>query len=379
MSDTIISNSFYEDDECNKYFFYTGKSNVLGLSHPDASLLNDRNYGYMRIALIHFEDSLLATDEVTVNESFTITGQLESSSAEGTAVVSKVQLYGITKGKVPITNTFKCICTPLLGDSIIPNIYITKEDVDIDGSGSTVPCIGIWLQTSSFYKIFVNNDSSISRSTIPFNEDHLDSRYYVDYLTNSEIESGVNTTSTYSQVSVNAVCRGVSINADMIKRITALENTALPNFKYAYVSYDEGFSPVYSGNSALEYQLVSPSAVNYSLANASSFLKFNSSDKSLSVTEAGTYMIQLSSGIKCGDDAKKNADVELSVYLDDTKIAPMTIQKSLEVGKVDNYSGNMAVVALSTTSKIKVKFKFGVNIGDSISNANTYLSVMRFL
>lgn len=376
MSDVIIYNSFCEDDEANKHFQYTGKLNVLGLAHPDSSLLNDRDYGYMRVATIYFEDSLLATDEVTINESFTIAGQLASSTSEGTANVCKVQLYGVAKGKYPVNSTFKCVCTPLLSDSEIPMIYITKESLTIDDS--TVPGIGIWLQTGNYAKVFVNNDSSHSRNTVPFNGEHLDSRYYVEYLINSEIESGVNTTNTYSQIAVNVVCRGVNINSDILKRLTAIEGTALPKFQYGYVSYDEGFIPTYVGNAAVDYQLVSPSAVQYSLANSAKFLQFNS-DKTLSVLEAGTYMIQLSSGIKCGSDATKPADVELNVYVDDVKVAPMTIQRSLTVGSIDNCSGNMAVVTLSTSSKIKVKFKFGSNIGDSITNTSTYLSVMRFL
>ena len=376
MSDVKISNGFFEDDQCNKTFFYTGKSNVLGLMHPDSSLLNNKNYGYMRIAYIYFEDSLLSTDEVIVDETFTVTCQSSTSGADG--VAAQVQVYGTTKGKVPAADKFKCICTPIISDSSIPEIYITKENLVVDDTEIAVPCIGIWLRTNGFKKIFVNAEKSISRNSIPFNEEHLDSKYYIDFLVNSEIEANTNTTNTSSQVTVNAVCRSVNIYSSMQKRLLALESTALPSFQYAYVSYDEGFIPVYSGNKAVEYQLVSPSSVNYSLANSNNFLKFNT-DKTISVTTPGTYMIQLSSGIKCADSAKKPADVELSVYVDDTKIAPMTIKKSLALKEDENYSGNMAVVTLSATSKIKLQFKFGTNIGDAITNTDTYLSVMRFL
>ena len=65
MADNIqIRNIFHEDHDCNIDFFYTGKSNIIGLTHPDCSLLNAQNHPYIRIGLIEYEQSLLDTDEL---------------------------------------------------------------------------------------------------------------------------------------------------------------------------------------------------------------------------------------------------------------------------------------------------------------------------
>lgn len=373
----LIRNIFHEDHDCNIDFFYTGKSNVLGLTHPDCSLLNDKNYYYIRIGLITYEESLLSTDEITINEEFTVAEETETSEDAANSKINKVQIYGVVRGGRALPNTFRCLCTPILGDSEVIDIHLTEDQIITDGVSRYA--LGIWLNTKDMYKIYVSSDVSHSRESAPLNEEHLDSKYYLSYLKNSEIESSTNTTNVFSQISNRRFCVGKNINADVLKRLDNLEAVALPKFQYCYVTYDEGFTPVYAGDESKNYQVIAPSGFQYSLMNCQSFTKFNTDRESLSVTENGTYVIQLSSGITGGNGITEKSDVEISVFVDDTKVPMATIKKTITGDSTDICGGNMAVVDLTTNSKIRVKMKFGNNIGDSVVNEGTYLSILRIL
>ena len=46
MANYNISHSFFEDDEKNIIFFYSGRDTVLGLSHPDYITKNNDHFKY---------------------------------------------------------------------------------------------------------------------------------------------------------------------------------------------------------------------------------------------------------------------------------------------------------------------------------------------
>ena len=49
MASNNIINTFFQDYLARSYFFYTGKTNVLGIQHPDSSILNDNDYKYTEL------------------------------------------------------------------------------------------------------------------------------------------------------------------------------------------------------------------------------------------------------------------------------------------------------------------------------------------
>lgn len=69
-----IFNSFYEDDSTDKYFFYNGKSSVIGLSSPLYYTKNKNNFGYTRVAFLKPIDIgdnnkiVYMNDDIIVNE-----------------------------------------------------------------------------------------------------------------------------------------------------------------------------------------------------------------------------------------------------------------------------------------------------------------------
>jgi hypothetical protein len=378
MADNIqIRNIFHEDHNCNIDFFYTGKSNIIGLTHPDCSLLNAQNHSYIRIGLIEYEQSLLDTDEITINEEMTIVEELETKDSDIEALVNKVHIYGIVKGKNANTNTFRCVCTPILSDSGTVKILLTQESVMTEGVSTYG--LGIWLKTQNYHKIYVSSDNSHSRESCPLNEEHLDSKYYISFLKNSEIESNVNTTNVYSQLSNKAICSSTNIYSSILRRLNSLESLSLPQIRYCYITYDEGFIPDYTENKAKLYQVIAPAAEQYSLTSSQKFTVFNSDKESISINEAGIYMIQLSSDIQCADSATKNADIELSLFIDDIRVVPCTMKKTITKDSKNLFSGNIAMVELTPSNKLYLKFKFGDNIGDAIVNNETCLSLTRIL
>lgn len=69
-----IFNSFYEDDSTDKYFFYNGKSSVIGLSSPLYYTKNKNNFAYTRVAFLKPIDIgdnnkiVYMNDDIIVNE-----------------------------------------------------------------------------------------------------------------------------------------------------------------------------------------------------------------------------------------------------------------------------------------------------------------------
>ena len=81
MGSLKVYNTFFEDDNGDKIFFYCGKSSVLGLSHPDYYFKNTKNYTYARLAFLHLIDT--GDDQLTTYLNETITVNLISAE-EGT-------------------------------------------------------------------------------------------------------------------------------------------------------------------------------------------------------------------------------------------------------------------------------------------------------
>lgn len=69
-----IYNSFYEDDSADKYFFYTGKSSVIGLPGPLYYTKNENNFSFARVAFLKPIDIgdnnkiIYMNDDIIVNE-----------------------------------------------------------------------------------------------------------------------------------------------------------------------------------------------------------------------------------------------------------------------------------------------------------------------
>lgn len=365
----IISNSFFEDHNAGIYFYYTGKKNILGLQHPDSSILNDKNYKYTRIGIITY-DLPDSTSETCVDETLTIAMENASSVSDSyeNSNVNRVHIFGIVKGNRVVKTSFKCVCEPIFSDSSILDIYLTEENTLVDGLSTY--CLGIWVKSENCNKIFVTMDNSHAINTVPMNEYCFSSSYELSLLKEANKEADVDTSDLDSYVQASTFCTGTNIYKNILDRLTALENQKSYNFSYAKVTYDVGFVPINSGDDALLDQIITPSNISYGM-DASPFLTLNTTEQYFTVKESGAYLIQLNSKFS-GSTSK----IKISITNNTDTVSEIVYDPSYEISTL---SIPLTVLNLDETNLIRIKFTFIDTTVDDIVNNGTDMTVIRLL
>lgn len=367
MASNNIINTFFQDYLARSYFFYTGKTNVLGIQHPDSSILNDNDYKYTRIGVITY-DLADDTSETCVDEALTIA--LENGTSEGyeNSIINRVHIFGIVKGNRVVKSTFKCTCEPVFADTSVLEIYLTEETILVDGFSKY--CLGIWVKTEGCKKIFITMDNSHSINTNPLNEYSFSSNYELSLLKEDTKEGDTTMTDLDTYVQTASFCTGENIFSSIHDRLAALESQTAYNFSYATVSYDVGFTPITVGNSALYPQIITPSNISYG-SGISPFISLNTSGQYFTVKEAGSYILQLNSKFS-GPTGK----IRISITNNIDTIAELEYDPSYSISSLTT---PLVVLNLDSSNLIRVRFTFVDSAINGVVNEGTTMMVMRLL
>lgn len=358
MAVPIVKSQFWEDHEKNISFFFTGKGNVIGRDYADAVIANTRNAHYIRFANVSYDEALQSTEENIVNEELLL--RMENYvGSQYLANEVTIKLVGQVVGKRVNKNKFKCIVTPEIDYSDIPEIIITEE-VNSDGNNK----IALWLHTEGIKRIYTTKLHSHARNSYPLNAEYIDSKYYITLLDNADMVYDVDTSNIRSTVVRDQFCAGVNIYSDIDRRLKKVESIICPDIQFATINTETSWIPDISGNTAFEYQKVPLTSVDYSLTLSNTFLKVQSGTVAgFTVNEAGLYMIQLVSCLNTRS-AIEDSSVELSLFKNDDRIPSSDMQFTL---KADNGVNNMnptgigngtVVMNLSTEDILRLKLKF---------------------
>lgn len=363
-----IIDTFFEDDNENISFFYTGRDNTIGLKYPDAPIINHSNYQFMRIAQIIPSDIALATELITIDEIMSIV--LSSNNEEDDkTVATNVYIHGMIKNRQVIRNTFKCITLPITtpeDNEDMVKVYLVKEPIN------GLMTIGVWIKTEGYRNIFVNKTISKAQNSTPINSESLDSLYQIKLLSTDEIEFNVNVSNNVATLDSNKAAVSVGSFDNILERLNTVEQVAAPKFQYGYIIYPEDFLPSYNIKTL---QVLPPRSINYT-TNVP-FLKINVDRNSVSTFDEGLFQFSLTTGVTGGAGFTTEGDIEIALYINDDIINPTMLKKNIKDMNGNTLTSAIYMQKLAPSDKISIKFKFGDNIPDSISFYNTYLSVLQ--
>lgn len=381
MADTLkIYESFFEDNNGNKHFFYNSKKSIIGLSYPDNCIKNDNcQYKYIRIGYIQGNPENNSNEDICVNE--TILLQLEAGDYDMFEFdrMAKINIRGILKGSnnaIPKV-TFTCTCeTPFL-DMTVPKIYLGFQSTIVDGLETGL--ISIWVSTEHAKKIFTTLCNSHANNKLPVDVSSFNNKYTVHMTNFDNIVIDDDTCNTDSFIESIKICTGVNILQPILDKISNLEAKQFCDMRYTEISYDSAFEPLTEGDESDTYQIITPSTL---LGNGldSPFLLTNTSAKYVQVQEKGTYSIQLVSGIFSNDpDNSDTGKIEVIPYINSDNIESLHLIYDPKLN-MNQISTSSYVVKLSQGDIIRLRFRFIGNKGTDIrNNGYTFIKVTKLV
>lgn len=378
MSAPIIKSQFFEDHNKDISFFYTGKGNVIGRDYADSVIANTRNAHYIRIATITYDETIQSTEENIINEEFLVRIENYISSQYLSNEIT-IKLTGHVVGKRVDKNNFKCIISPEFDYLDIPRIFITEERTVEENK------IGIWLHTEGVKRIYLYKLYSHARNSYPLNTEYIDSKYYIEFLNNSDMTYNVDTSNDIVTITRNQFCAGINYYYMIDRRLSNLEAIRYPNIKFATINTDSSWTPITTGSSAVEYQKIPLINADYGLALSDSFLRVvTGTNHSFMVLEAGLYQVQFISGIITRSSIE-DCNVELSIFKNDDIVNCTTMQFKLKADNGIHYtnpigiSSGTALLNLTETDLVKLQFKFIGYAVDGVTNDGTKILVTKLL
>lgn len=379
MAAPIVKSQFWEDHEKNISFFYTGKGNVIGRNYADAIIANTRNAHYIRIATISYDTTLQSTEENIINEELLLRVENYIGSQYVANEVT-IKLVGQVVGKRANKNKFRCIITPEIEYMDIPEIIITEE-LSADNNNK----IGIWLHTEGLKRIYTTILHSHARNSYPLNTEYIDSKYYINLLSNDDLVYDVDTSNIKAVVTKDQFCAGVNIYSGIDMRLRTLEAITYPDIQSATINTNTTWTPDITGNTALDYQKIPPVNADYGVSLSTPFLKIQTGAvNGFVVNDAGMYMIQIVSGLNTRA-AIEDSNVELSLFKNDEKINYTIMQFKLKADEgVDNMNpigigGGTTILKLSTSDIIRLQFRFLDAAHNGVVNDGCKIQVTKLL
>lgn len=313
-----IYTSFFEDDNENKHFFFTGKQEVLGISHPDYYAKND-NYKWVRVAFAVLPTS---SELVYIHEKLTI-GLVTFNTSNNTVTANNfniiAQAYAYNK-RID-RNSGMCLVSKNT-DTTPPTVVLTEDNFSDDGVVRYG--VGVWVKVNGAVHITTHVVESYSITKSPMDVTHFPTAYTTIYLDNQSISSYDSTTNNDDTINSKLIATGVysQSNEDEGISVTSLEYI----YDETYVQNTISFSQSYKPLDVNVDEIVTPTALTSASENA--IYTVDAINKCIRVNRPGKYIIALKQGfiLKSG-----SSTVNLSVYKNDDKIKELQIKKHLTV------------------------------------------------
>ena len=354
MSDLIIHNDDFTDDNGELHYFNTGRDNVSGLAFPTHYVRNKDNYFYTRILQIKLSvDTALI---YPIHECFLLT----TFSSNNTSGVSNiVTIDAIVKDGTIKESDIKVTCTPLnfvstvLGGEIHNIKAAIKGELNSEGHINMI--LGIWLNTADIIDIVVKDLSSLSYNQIPNNipNQFLQCDYESYYLDNESIMYDVNMFNFEESIGIT-VAEGVNVNQLLIDKIENKLPTpeTSTNFKFLSVIYDD----MYSIRDINTDEIIKPTAFQYVQVDNS----FATMSKNyIQVNENGNYLISLKVNMDIHEGAATK--MMMSLFLNDDRIEETTSSMYLDPGIKAHPLGFLAgqvQIQLKSSDKLYLKARW---------------------
>lgn len=314
-----IYDSFFENDEADYIFYYTGKSNILGLQHPDHVFKNTKDFKYARIAFIKFIDSGDSDLITHVNEDLTVAilsdlykpDDIQYNSIIHVKLMASAKNCRVNKSTVYVYEDY-------YGDGFE---IVATEDAYQDTDGKVKYGLGLWVSQNiaemNYICTTVNN--SLAATTAPINGDSFyPADYKIEYLNDSNAVSNENIS--------NATPSGIG---HLINRFNEIDkklnsNTETESFyRSEYIQntavYDVQFKP------SINETNITPTSLRKSTIGED-VIYIDKINKDLVVSNDGIYSVQLKNGFYL---IKGTSRVDLNVYIGNELINELSISMYL--------------------------------------------------
>ena len=380
-----ILHSFWEDDDANTYFWYTSKSSIYGIHHPDYMMKNESDHSFARVALIKFTDLGDDSINVFVNETLDIT-TIESISKNTTEDFMKsFKIHLECKGKGGRVDKYSVKCTVSNNNTSdyktdkdnLPYAIVT-EDSYTDEKGNIKYGVGIWIAIDGKDYILTNVDQSLSANSVPIDVEHFPTAYTVEYLDNYTKMENENLLSVSTLIENRKIIESTDTNINNSDRLDELEEKTKYD-PHQFIQNTVVFDPTYEPTSAKVEENVKASSVIGPVLDR--IVTLDSLKNTFRVTKAGIYALQLKNGFYL---VQGESRVDLNVYVGTNQIKEMRICSYLksnpegqdDEGKVikNIYSSNVYICKLDAETDIKVTANF-MNTDDLVLENETMLTI----
>lgn len=361
MSDKAINvkNAFFEDDEKNIFFYYTGKDSIMGLQHPDCIFRNEDKYTYARVAFCKYaelgDDAVYShIDEVLEVTTFTSTtdvAQVQNSQC------FQVHVQASGKAGKTVRNMVRCSVTDLNvmdGLKTDPEVIISEDTYT--EKGVTKYGLGVWVNISGQRYVLTRVIKSISANLSPLDNDSYPSSYTSEYLSDDNANPDVNVIKVVDFLNSRKIVEATPSLNYVKQRLDELEKKNADE-PHQYLQNSVVYDPAYIPKKAKTDEIVTPTGITGSTNER--IVVLDNTNKIFKVRRAGVYMLQLKNGFYIDQGESR---VDLKVLINSTEVKEMGMSSYLvshqddPEGKVikNIYSSNAYVVKLQPTDQIKL-------------------------
>lgn len=368
-----VSNSFFEDDEANIIFFYSGKDSVLGLTHPDCIIKNADHMRYARIAFLTPSDlgdtdtPIYIEEKIHVDAFTPVENSMDNMKSFSIVVGALAQSKRIKRGTVysTVTNQYAHDINAEI------KVYIT-EDSYLNSDGEKRYGLGVWVDCGSNSYIATTIEKSYSANSCPIDNDHYDSGYEASYLTTDTIHTDVNMTNSEDTILANLIVQSTQYNDDNNKRLSALEEKT-KYMPFGFVQNTIVYDNIYKPSAANTDEIITPTSVRGITMDR--IVKLDPANKAFTVLKDGAYFIQLKNGLYL---SAGESDVTLSMYkeTEELKDARLDVHLYTKNNKPikQGFSSNMVSCNLSAGDKIYIKANWDTT-DNLVVNNETIVSI----
>ena len=341
MAEKQIYNAFYEDDDENMMFFYTGKHSVIGLAGADYVFKNSDNMKWSRVMFCKVNNTGDPDLHCLIDESI----KLGLYSYTGINSVFKLHVIGdAVLGRItPKAATY--FVEKQFGST--PSIVLTEDIID------NTYGLSVWVNTATSKYVVTTILSSLSSDSVSVDIDHYPTTYSIEYLSDDNAKTDYNLSAADRTDTIGS---GSYSTQNIESRLTKLE-TKTKNVPFVYLQNTIFFDTTYKPSGNMTEDTLKPVSVKG--ASLDKIALIDTVNKTFSVKKAGTYAIQLKNGFYL---LKGNSRVDVSLYKGSDKIQEASLSAELNSKDVtdsrlaikNTTSGNVYVVDLAPTDKIKV-------------------------
>lgn len=354
MTDVIIHNDNFTDENGHLHYFNTGRDNVSGLTFPTHYVKNENKHNYTRILQLKLSRDTSLT--YSIHECFLLTTVKRNSVC---GITNIINIDAIVKSGTVKRENINVTCISLHNNLETSNSYIhnitaaTKTELDLNGN--IINTLGIWLGTEDVTDIIIKDLSSLAFNSIP-NNNYLQFLpcYYESYYLDNENVSNVNMVDFEESIGIN-IATGVDINNVLLSKVDKMNKTSVvepKNYKFLSVLYDD----LYTITDTNTDEIVNPSSFKYTQVD-NSFAKIN--NNYVQVNEDGNYLIALKVNMDIHDG--DNTKMMMSVFLNDDRIDETTSSLYLDPNNKVYHLGFLAgqvQIQLKASDKLYLKARW---------------------